>query len=73
MSKAHEIATEAVKAAPPVAVTTASLAGLSLAEWVSIATIVYIGLQVGLLLPRYYREYRTWRRGDSSAQQEDAA
>ena len=72
MSKAHEIATEAVKAAPPVAVTTASLSGLSLAEWVSIATIVYIGLQVGLLLPRYWREYRAWRAG-RGIEQEDAA
>ncbi|WP_315384793.1 hypothetical protein [Microvirgula aerodenitrificans] len=61
MSK--EIVAEAIKAAPPVAVTTASLAGLSLAEWVSIATILYIGLQVGLLVPRYWREYRAWRDG----------
>lgn len=39
---------------------------LTFQEWVAVATLVYIALQVGLLLPKYWRLIRTWRRGDKS-------
>ncbi|RXZ42720.1 hypothetical protein [Crenobacter cavernae] len=70
MNKAHEAAkaaplmaaSEAARAAPPVAVSAASLAGYSLADWVSALTLLYVALQVGLLMPRYWRLFLNWRR-----------
>lgn len=47
----EEIATAAAKAAPPAAVTGAHfIFGLSLNDWVAIATLIYIVLQVVLLI-----------------------
>lgn len=61
-----EVATEAFKAAPPVTVSAAYVAGYSINELVAIATLIYVVLQIILLLPRYYREIQRWRRGDVS-------
>lgn len=33
---------------------TGLIAGLSLNEWVAAATFVYVALQIGLLLPKYW-------------------
>jgi hypothetical protein len=38
------------------------LYGLTLAEWVGIVTIIYTLLQIGLLLPRYWRMFKEWRK-----------
>lgn len=47
----EEITTAAAKAAPPVAVTGAQmLFGLTLSEWVQIATLIYIVLQAFFLV-----------------------
>lgn len=39
--------------------------GLTLNEWVAVATILYMVLQIGLLVPKYYaiveRAYTKWR------------
>ena len=45
------------------AVVGATLYGLTLQEWVAVATLVYVVLQVGLLLPKYWRGLRGWWRG----------
>lgn len=51
-----DVVHEAVKSAPPVAVTAASgLMGFSLHEWVAIATIAYIVIQTGWLLWKWRR------------------
>lgn len=51
-----EIATEGAKAAPPVAVVTADIAhGWSMNDTVLTLTIVYLVLQIGWLLWRWYR------------------
>jgi hypothetical protein len=36
------------------------LYGMTLNEWVAIFTIAYFALQIGLLLPRYYKMIRDW-------------
>jgi hypothetical protein len=53
------IVTETVKAAPPVVVTGVSLAGIAIADWVAVLTIIYLVAQLGLLYPKY----RDWFRG----------
>lgn len=37
--------------------------GLTLNEWVALATLVYLALQIGLLLPKYWRLVRDWWQG----------
>jgi uncharacterized membrane protein len=50
-----DLASEAIKAAPPVAITTAvTVGGLTLNEWVAIATLLYIVLQSGWLVWKWY-------------------
>jgi antibiotic biosynthesis monooxygenase (ABM) superfamily enzyme len=42
------------------AIAGATIYGLTLQDWVAIATLVYVALQVGLLLPKYCRLFRDW-------------
>lgn len=35
---------------------------LTLNEWVAVATIAYMLLQIGLLIPKYYLLIATWRK-----------
>jgi len=50
-----DLASEAIKAAPPIAITTAvTVGGLTLNEWVAIATLLYIVLQSGWLVWKWY-------------------
>jgi len=49
------------KIAPAVA--GATIYGLTLQDWVAIATLVYVALQVGLLVPKYWRLLIGWRKG----------
>jgi hypothetical protein len=50
-----------MKVAPAIA--GATIYGLTLQDWVAIVTLIYVALQVGLLLPRYWRLLRDWRNG----------
>lgn len=52
---------EAVKAGPPVAVSAATAVGAPTPDWVVILTIVYLALQIGLLLPKYWERFKEWR------------
>ena len=65
-SNFSDIAIEAGKAAPPVAVTGAHVVlGLTLADWVAIVTLMYLALQIVLLIPRYraaWVQYRAKRK-----------
>jgi hypothetical protein len=45
------------------AIAGATLYGLTLQDWVAIVTIAYVALQAGLLVPKYWRMIRDWRRG----------
>ena len=54
------------KTAPAIA--GATIYGFTLQDWVAIATLVYVGLQVGLLMPKYWRLLFDWKnRGDGGA------
>ena len=46
MSASNDIGTEAAKAAPPIAVTAWSFMGHAINEWVAIATLGYLALQI---------------------------
>lgn len=53
---ASEYAGAVGKAAPPIAVSTAAIAGLSLQDWVLVATLAYTLLQIALLIRKFIRE-----------------
>jgi len=46
------------KATPPLAVSASAIAGLSLQDWVLIATLVYTVLQTALLVWKFLRDRR---------------
>lgn len=52
---------EAVKAAPPIAVTGTMLLGVPISEWVTILTFVYVVLQIIISLPKLYDVWTRWR------------
>jgi len=58
---AAEYAVEAIKSAPPVAVAGFSIVGLSLQDWVYVATLVYTVLQVALLIRKFIKERNNGR------------
>ena len=38
----------------------AVLYGLTLNEWVAVATLAYLALQIGLLIPKYWKLIASW-------------
>ena len=52
-----DIASEAAKAAPPVTVAGATVAGLPVNDLILWATLIYLVLQIGFLLFRWQRLY----------------
>lgn len=54
MSNLDSVVAEAVKAAPPLAVTAATFMGLTLQEWVYVATLVYTLMQLYFLIKDRY-------------------
>lgn len=53
------ITQEGLKATPPVAVSVVAwIQGLTINQVVGIATVVYIGFQLGYLIWKWYREYK---------------
>ena len=59
MTDGHDISIAAAKASPPVAVITATASGLSLEDWVFVATLVYLVVQIAYLLWKWVRDIRT--------------
>jgi hypothetical protein len=53
------------------AVAGATIYGLTPQDWVAIATLVYVALQAGLLMPKYWRLVLGWRRNRSYGGAED--
>jgi len=51
-ANSSEYIAAATKASPPLAVTAATLGGMSLQDWVLIATLLYTLLQIVLLIRR---------------------
>lgn len=62
LNATQDIAVEATKAAPPIIVSGAMLFGMTPAEWVTALTMLYLILQIGLLVPRYWAQFRDWIR-----------
>jgi hypothetical protein len=51
----------AVKIAPPAAVSGAVIFGMTPAQWITILTLVYLLMSIGLLVPKYWVQLREWR------------
>jgi len=61
-----DIVSELTRATPPVAITTAvTVGGLTLNEWVALATLLYIVLQSGWLIWKWYRAAKGANDGNS--------
>ena len=60
---------EAVKSAPPVVVTGTAIAGMSLSDWVTVLTGIYVLLQIAVLLYKFVRERRADEAGTEEADQ----
>lgn len=69
VSQSTEITVEgiAAKVAPPAAYGGVMLLGFTPAEWISILTIIYLVMSIGLLIPKYWAQicdwYRAWKEG----------
>lgn len=55
MSYKSDVVSEAVKAAPPVTVASASVMGVPVNSMILWATLIYLVLQIGFLLYRWHR------------------
>lgn len=55
MQQKADIASEAAKAAPPVTVAGATIAGVQVNDLILWATLIYIVLQIGFLLYRWHK------------------
>ncbi len=66
MSYKSDVAAEAAKAAPPVTVAGATVAGVQVNDLILWATLVYIVLQIGFLLYRWQRLYFSRRADEES-------
>lgn len=53
----HAFASSALAAGGAVAT------AMTLSQWVALATLVYVTLQIGLLIPKYISMYKEWRNG----------
>lgn len=62
LSATQDVTIEGMKAAPPVIVSGAMLFGMTPTEWVTALTVLYLLLQIGLLIPRYWSQFRAWAR-----------
>ncbi|WP_136067085.1 hypothetical protein [Modicisalibacter radicis] len=63
MSQPFEITTEGAKVAPPAIVSMMHVGGMTPADWVTVLTLLYLALQIGLLVPRYIARFRRyWER-----------
>jgi hypothetical protein len=55
-----DVASEAIKAVPPLVIVAAEKVGeMHLQDWVYVATLIYIALQAGWLLWRWWRAVRS--------------
>jgi len=59
---ANEIGAAAGKAALPLGVAAAGISGWGLQEWVYAVTFVYVTAQLGYLLWKWHREWKSGKR-----------
>lgn len=60
MSHHFEITTESAKVTPPAVVSLLHVGGMTPADWVTVLTLLYLALQIGLLVPRYLKRIREY-------------
>jgi len=58
MSIHSDLPIETIKAAPPLAVTSAMVMGISVSDWAAILTVIYVLLQIYFLLSKKYKEVK---------------
>ncbi len=63
---ARDAATELAKAAPPISVGAYTLAGFTLNDWLTIATICYVVAQLAFLIYRWCRIPKTVKKEGGS-------
>jgi hypothetical protein len=51
----------AIKTSPPVIVTSMSLAGVQLQDWLIMTTILYTVIQIIIALPKLKQSFSEWR------------
>jgi uncharacterized membrane protein len=51
----HEAANEIAKSIPPVTIAAATVSGWTLNDWVLVATLVYVVLQIAHLLYKWFK------------------
>jgi hypothetical protein len=57
--KLADAGTEAVKASPPIAVLGATVYGMTLQDWVFVLTLIYLVIQIGWLLWKWWKAFST--------------
>lgn len=64
MSTSVDITIEGIglKVAPPAVVSGAVMMGMTAPEWVTIFTLLYLVLAIGLLIPKYITQIKIWYR-----------
>lgn len=50
-----------MKIAPPAAVSGAVMLGMTPAQWITALTLLYLVMSIGLLIPKYWAQFRDWR------------
>lgn len=50
-----------MKIAPPAAVSGAVILGMTPAQWITALTLTYLLMSIGLLIPKYWAQFREWR------------
>lgn len=58
-----------MKITPPAAVSGAVLFGMSPAQWITVLTLVYLLMSIGLLIPKYWAQLKEWRNSWKAARQ----
>lgn len=49
-----------LKIAPPAAVSGAVMLGMTPAEWITTLTLLYLMMSIGLLIPKYWTQLKSW-------------
>ena len=62
MNHEESISTMTAKAAPPLTVVGANLAGIPIADWVQIVTLIYVIVMLGHKIWSWHREWRDSRK-----------
>lgn len=63
MSTSTDITLEglSLKIAPPAAVSGAVMLGMTPAQWITALTLLYLVMSIGLLIPKYWAQFKEWR------------